>query len=300
MHNDHNAEDFRPPYTMESETSESISAPSLAPPFIDAIATIIDSAHSLLDALLAMGPEALRAVPIVNFVRASYAIMILIKLFNSTSSPRSGIGQLIDRDSLKISLYLDRLIMHMMAVAGPGKCRGASKFLAMFVKIQAWFRGKSESAYAKGDNRKQVEPIMPLGALYSLSIQQPGKESEAWEACSALLNGPDEPSQPILANPSHKEPTAADLPNASGRYMFDFPDWASTNQNQSYDAPSNLNSGNGSALPTFPPIPMAFPLVGSESNDMDMASFFNDFDMADGSWVDMTLRQMSDNMDFSQ
>ncbi|TVY33373.1 Transcriptional regulator [Lachnellula subtilissima] len=109
MHDDHSPEDFQPPYRLEKVVSiQSDNQASLS--YIDAIAITISSAHSLLDLILDMEVEILRALPMFNFVRMAHASIVLTKLHISSKTPASQIGAVVEPKLIKLGYYLEAVI----------------------------------------------------------------------------------------------------------------------------------------------------------------------------------------------
>lgn len=141
LHLDHQAEDFRAPYQMggvvqpwAQEDVERIPTQVLA----GCIAECVTSAHSLLNIFLAMDVDACRALPVFSYVRISFAAFVLAKLCLSATHPKSRIGQVLDKSSLKVESYMDRAILHVRNIVGPKRGRVPSIFLALLFKLRQW------------------------------------------------------------------------------------------------------------------------------------------------------------------
>ncbi|KXT07315.1 hypothetical protein AC578_442 [Pseudocercospora eumusae] len=138
LHVDHSPEDFRAPYQMGGiqpiEDADEISTQVLA----KSVAECITSAHTLLDTFLSMDVESLRALPVFSYVRISFAAFVLAKLSLSAAHPRSRIGRVIDRNSLKVDTFMDRAILHVRNILGSKKSRVPSIFLALLFKLRQW------------------------------------------------------------------------------------------------------------------------------------------------------------------
>lgn len=143
MHDDHAAEDFQPPYRLEKVVSiqTDIHASSS---YLDSIAILISSAHSLHDIILNMEVETLRALPIFNFVRMAYATVVLTKLYISSKTPASQIGSVIEPKMIKLGFYLEALIEKLGIAVGPMECRAPFTFLGFLMRLQIWYRSQEE------------------------------------------------------------------------------------------------------------------------------------------------------------
>ncbi|EME49286.1 hypothetical protein DOTSEDRAFT_68152 [Dothistroma septosporum NZE10] len=141
LHIDHSPEDFRAPYQMggvvhpwaEAEVDQ-IPTQVLA----ECIAECVTSSHSLLNLFLAMDVDSCRALPVFSYVRISFGAFVLAKLCLSAAHPRSRIGQVLDKSSLKVEAYMDRMILHVRNIVGPTRSRVPSIFLALLFKLRQW------------------------------------------------------------------------------------------------------------------------------------------------------------------
>lgn len=99
-----------------------------------------------------MSVEALRAVPVFNFVRMAYAAIILTKLYVSVRCPTSKIGKVLDRETLKIGIYVPAMIDRLSEAVGPMECRSPATFLGLLVRLQAWYENQET-------HEEFIEPI---------------------------------------------------------------------------------------------------------------------------------------------
>ncbi|CZR59172.1 uncharacterized protein PAC_09064 [Phialocephala subalpina] len=153
LHDDHPPEDFQPPFALPKVISIHTD-PRASNSYIDAISVSISSAQSLLDILLKMELEALRALPVYNYVRMSYALITLIKLYISSKSPESKIGAVLDPASLKVGLYLKSTIDKLIKAVGPKECRAPFTFLGMLMRLHGWFKSQEKEQFFKA-------PVIP-------------------------------------------------------------------------------------------------------------------------------------------
>lgn len=153
LHDDHPPEDFQPPFALPKVISIQID-PRASNSYIDAISVSITSAQSLLDILLTMDVKALRALPVYNYVRMSYALITLIKLYISSKSPESKIGAVLDPASLKVGLYLKSMIDKLIKAVGPKECRAPFTFLGMLMRLHGWYKSQEKEQYFRA-------PVIP-------------------------------------------------------------------------------------------------------------------------------------------
>ncbi|KAK5125075.1 hypothetical protein LTR08_005515 [Meristemomyces frigidus] len=137
LYEDHSPEDFKAPYRMgalhlSSGQDDNVPTAILA----DAVTECIECIHALLDTFLAMDVDSLRAVPVVDFIRVSYAAFVMAKLCLSASHSKSRIGNLLSRSSLEVEHYVDRLILHLRDIIGSYRCPVPFVFLALLCKVR--------------------------------------------------------------------------------------------------------------------------------------------------------------------
>jgi hypothetical protein len=141
LHEDHPPEDFLPPFTIDH-----ILLPDperkITSSYVDAISVCISSAHSLIELMLSMSVEALRALPVFNFVRMAYACTVLTKLYVSVLCPTSQIGKVLDRETLRIGIYVPAMIDRLNEAVGRMECRSPATFLGLLVRLRAWYENQ--------------------------------------------------------------------------------------------------------------------------------------------------------------
>jgi hypothetical protein len=129
------------------------------PSHIDAISACIYSAHSVLDEILDMNILALRAIPILYYVRMQYCIILLMKLDLAVRAETIEVAEILDRNSLMVECYMEKLIPHLVTAAGEGVCRPASKFLGVLLRVKSWYQEVTGSTFMQqGEGQsKQAE-----------------------------------------------------------------------------------------------------------------------------------------------
>ncbi|KAL2068025.1 hypothetical protein VTL71DRAFT_16123 [Oculimacula yallundae] len=144
LYDDHPPEDFRPAFDLRKVLSIH-TIPGAKDSFIDATANLIASAQAMLDIFLSMDIPVLRCLPVYNFVRMAYSIIILVKVYISSKSPTSKIGEVVHRESLKVGTYLKASIDLLFAAVGPIECRAPYTFLGMLMRLHGWLKGQDSS-----------------------------------------------------------------------------------------------------------------------------------------------------------
>jgi hypothetical protein len=140
FHYGNNVEDFRPPFRLNSPSKTTYSLPDLQTARLDCVITSMTSAHSLINVLLQLSPQTLRVIPTVMYIRLSYAIFILLRIFFISSAPGSGLGCVLDPASVETAYYLNRIVSHMQTAAIGGNCRLTIRFCNIFSRSRDWFR----------------------------------------------------------------------------------------------------------------------------------------------------------------
>lgn len=160
MHNEHNIDDFRPPY--HSTPIEGPPDPdSVTPVHINSLTACLQSAHAAFDAFLEMDIKLLRALPTHFFVRNSYAAVALIKLYTAMSSKDSKMSAAFNADVLRVEEYLDALISVLEKVAEGSMSKVAWKFSLIFKMLRKWHLKRTDSPNGRG-SREHSQPRMPV------------------------------------------------------------------------------------------------------------------------------------------
>lgn len=140
FHHANNEEDFRTPFRLRAPSNASHTLPDLQPARLDCVIASLTSGHSLLDVLLRLPLQSLRVLPTVIYIRASYAIFILLKIFFISNAPGSKLGLVLPPVSVKVEDYLNRLVSHMKTATSHGNCSLTTRFYTVFSRSRDWFR----------------------------------------------------------------------------------------------------------------------------------------------------------------
>ena len=89
-----------------------------------------------------MSVEALRALPVFNFVRMAYACIILTKLYISARCSTSQIGKVLDRETIQLGIYLPAMIDRLREAVGPMECRSPATFLGLLLRLRLWYENQ--------------------------------------------------------------------------------------------------------------------------------------------------------------
>lgn len=189
LHRDHNVDDFKPPFT-ESMMRVPPIRPNvlLSSCHINALSRCLTSAHRVLQIFMNMTISAVRSVPVFTFVRTNYACVILIKLYFSASHPRSELGKVIDKESLRADEYMGKLLEMFRKAGDGGLSRQAQTFTVMLTMMRHWFN-KQKAEIEKGLSAAP-EPMISFKRL-GLEERDYGGRFDTGGYCSSVA-GPME------------------------------------------------------------------------------------------------------------
>ncbi|KAL3424857.1 hypothetical protein PVAG01_04138 [Phlyctema vagabunda] len=156
MHVDHNVDEFKPPFTENSLRGSETEPVVLTPAHISALSICLTSIDGIFETFLKLEVDVIRCLPIANFIRIAYTVVVLIKMYFQASMPNSELGKVIDKDNMKVEQYLDGLIETFRATAANEKSRPAAKFLMVLLMMKTWFNRHREGKSVKSDNEVAV------------------------------------------------------------------------------------------------------------------------------------------------
>ena len=153
------------------------SSKRLSPPYISAIMVCISSSQRLIEVFLGMSIEAVRASPRLLWIRLCYAVVILMKLSISASTPSSELGKIIDPGDCKALYYSERVIAYMdkIATVGSQKKHDISfRFLGVLTNLNFWFQKHTRQLNATSEQNGT-----PKSDEMALPKQEPEKLASA-------------------------------------------------------------------------------------------------------------------------
>ncbi|KYK55553.1 Fungal specific transcription factor [Drechmeria coniospora] len=155
LHTGTTADQFRSPFSTEIIKDGMISSEPLSAAHINALSACLSAADGIFDTFLSMDVSNIRCLPVFNFVRVAYAIVILMKMYFSASSPGSELGKVIPKTNMRVEHYLNALLDKFRTTAADDKCRPAAKFLIVLAMLRSWFL-KQNKAERRGVNPPAV------------------------------------------------------------------------------------------------------------------------------------------------
>ncbi|KAJ6445837.1 C6 transcription factor (War1) [Purpureocillium lavendulum] len=194
LHSETPPDGFRPPFNTEIIKDGMLGSETLSAAHINALSSCLASVDGIFATFLAMDVSTIRCLPVFNFVRVAYAVVVLMKMYFSAASPQSELGKVIMKDNMRVEFYLDALLDKFRTTAADDKCRPAAKFLIVLAMLRSWFlkQGKSEnSGAAAATPAPGATPTPNNGAAGG---DAPGSSSRT---------SPTPPEAPLIPPPRH-------------------------------------------------------------------------------------------------
>ncbi|KAK4217008.1 hypothetical protein QBC37DRAFT_243647, partial [Rhypophila decipiens] len=154
---------------------------------INAMSACLSAVDGIFETFLSLDVSSIRCLPVFNFVRVAYAVVVLMKIYFAASSPKSELGRVINKDNMKVESHLEALLDKFGATAADDRSRPASKFLVVLVMLRSWFQkqkgqqggdkpGTRTNTPGPGNLLRELEgqelPSMPERHRLSASQQQ--------------------------------------------------------------------------------------------------------------------------------
>ncbi|KAK1970698.1 hypothetical protein LY78DRAFT_569408 [Colletotrichum sublineola] len=164
-------DDIRPPFDTAVLRDGMLASLTLTTSHINALSACLSAIDGVFEAFLEMEVPRVRCLPVFNFVRVAYAVVVLIKMYFSAAAPGSELGKVIDKDNMKVEYYLDALLEKFRAAASDDRSRPAAKFLVVLVMLRSWFlkqsKGPSASAPTEGAHSSLRDAAAPAATAAS-------------------------------------------------------------------------------------------------------------------------------------
>ncbi|KAL7928094.1 hypothetical protein V8C35DRAFT_333723 [Trichoderma chlorosporum] len=139
LHSDTMSEQWRPPFDTGALKDGIVNSEPLSAAHINALSACLTAIDGIFNTFLSMDVLSIRCLPVFNFMRVAYGVVILIKMYFSASSPGSEMGKVIHKDNMRVEYYLEALLDKFRATAADNKCRPAAKFLVVLAMLRSWF-----------------------------------------------------------------------------------------------------------------------------------------------------------------
>ncbi|KAK8090054.1 hypothetical protein PG997_005015 [Apiospora hydei] len=238
----------KPNEGMQNFNSDSLQDPvpglneTLTAAHIGALSSCLTAIDGIFESFLSMDVQSIRCLPVFNFVRVAYAVVVLIKMYFSASTPNSELGKVINKDHMKVEEYIEKLLDKFRDTATHEKSRPAGKFLVVLVMLRSWFQKQGKSDQVK---REQLatdagNSNRPNENAASLPQQQQQQQHQAQQQ-----NQQQHTPQQQHATPQQQPPNQYNPANTPLQLLSEI---ATGNQNNN----STSNNNNGAANTTTP------------------------------------------------
>ena len=159
LYADHEKDHFTPPFTLGLVVPKK-HPETLSPATFDAVSAVQSSTQALLDHFLGIQVHELQSLPIVSYVRMTYALVVLTKLSLSAMAMGSALGQLLDARSIRAAEYQDKIVSHLAYGVGSKECRATVTFLTINSKLRSWY---AQIMTSVSHCEEKIEPCFWLG-----------------------------------------------------------------------------------------------------------------------------------------
>ncbi|KAF5660961.1 cercosporin resistance [Fusarium heterosporum] len=260
------AEPLRQPYSAAALQEGLVGGDKLSPAHISAVATCLDSIKDILNTFLTMDVFSVRCLPVFNFVRVAYAVVMLIKLYFSAAS--SDLGQVVDKEDMEVGKYLDGLLDKFRATAADDRCRPAAKFLVVLVMLRSWFYRQAESEMKEAKSAPQSSSInqspsqQPQLKAVKQSPSQPSDRTSTantpLQLLSEVATGAGSRNRESSVNRPPVVGWNANMSHAPQPFFHETPEntSSSTSSMPYYNEPfsADLAAAMAPVMPTLPPV----------------------------------------------
>lgn len=173
----HQIDEFKPPFTEDAMTAfvEENDLSPLSSARVTALSICLVSIDGILGTFLDLDVESIRLSPCTDYGWIAYATIVLLKLYFTAATPNSELGEVINKDSMKVEYYLDKLVEKLRATSGDEIYTTSAKFLEMVLMMRNWFhrkthrqrrpsqqRATSDSQFSEWSKEKTKQVIPPL------------------------------------------------------------------------------------------------------------------------------------------
>ena len=150
---DASTEKLEPPFTETSVNEGIVREEPLSAAHVNALTSCLSAINGIFTTFLNLEVTSIRCLPVFNFVRVAYAVVVLMKMYFSASTAGSELGHVFTRESMQVQYYLDALLDKFRATAADDKCRPASKFLVVLAMLRSWFVKQGKDDAGKNNTR---------------------------------------------------------------------------------------------------------------------------------------------------
>lgn len=177
----------KPPTTNGAREPTPVVDMSLTPAHVSALSSCLTAIDGIFEVFFTMDVESIRCLPVFNFVRVAYAVVVLIKIWHTASNPKSDLGTVIDKNNMNVDRDLARLIQVFEATAAEEKSRPAGKFLAVLLHVRGWLQRQGLQGTAQQPKDQQTNGLP--GCTGNLPNPNPGPPNQAQQQSQPQQGG---------------------------------------------------------------------------------------------------------------
>jgi RalA-binding protein 1 len=151
------SEHYHPPFYADHLKSGIVNSDALSAEHINALSACLTGVDGILTNFLSLEVADIRCLPVFNFARVAYSVVILLKMYFSASNSKNELGQVISKEKMRVDYYLEALLQKFRATAADDKSRVAAKFLVVLAMLRSWFtkQAKTESSGGTSGGNRQ-------------------------------------------------------------------------------------------------------------------------------------------------
>jgi hypothetical protein len=283
----------------------------LTPAHISALSACLNAIDGMFEAFLGMEVSAIRCLPVFNFVRVAYAVVILIKMYFAACSPKSEFGKVINKDHMKVDQHLENLLEKFRSTAADDKSRPAAKFLVILVMLRSWFQRQSKSggnfkphcrdgakqgedgaaegtnANATSTNNDNIDPALQSRSLQATPVAA-GMQLPTPKEYSGSANTPLQLLSEVATNDGGSSTNGAATASMNVTNAGGLPAWVTPRANS--QAQPFMYDGNI----VDPNAAMDWPMTAFSTDDFSLDGMLGDSGFSDA--VNLTLGGMGDGL----
>jgi len=155
LHGD-TSDEVKPPFMTDTLRDGVVNPQTLTAAHINAISMCLDAIKEIFDTFLGMDIYTIRCIPVFNFVRIAYGVVVLIKIYFTAAAPDSEFGAVMPKDQMRVLYYLDNLLEKFRSTAANDASRPAAKFLVVLLMLRRWFISHSEDDAGSAGQRSTL------------------------------------------------------------------------------------------------------------------------------------------------
>ncbi|KIV84984.1 hypothetical protein, variant [Exophiala sideris] len=232
LHQDHNVDDFHHTH-LDWERKESKNA--ITSLHIDALTTLLQSSHKILDTYLSLEASCARSLPNLYIVWNAYAMVILIKIHWLVNNPELKIGSILAAD-IRTEFYLDAIQTKLNELSADGHSPCAEAFGFVFKKLKIWHfhRGGLNSDDEQGGNNEESRRQRGLQIFQAepMSFLSSVKAADLPPTSSSSASGMQQPQGSGNFFASSAVFAAADTSGSNLNAAYDAASYGNTNWDQ--------------------------------------------------------------------